>query len=267
MTHTVTKDYSVFDIPEVLNVLFHPRSETPPLEPNGPSLDIMFDVDVDARIGSRFHTAGKQDPILLFFHGNGEIASDYDDLAPMYTQMGVNFLVFDYRGYGQSTGHPTVAHMMADCRLLFEKALNYLRDKGYHGPVIIMGRSLGSASALEIASAFQDKIDALIIESGFAYIMPLLNLLGLYRTIPGISEEAGPENHEKIKTIGVPTLVIHAEYDHIIPFSDGQTLYDNSGSNDKSLLEIKGADHNTIFYSGLEAYMRAVFQLVNKLRS
>lgn len=259
------KDYSVFDIPEVLQVLFHPRGDLSSLSQTDSS-DLLINVGDGARIGARFHVAGKQDPILLFFHGNGEIASDYDDLAPMYTQMGINFMVFDYRGYGKSTGTPTVSHMMADCRTLFEKVMKTLRDQGFPGRVIIMGRSLGSASALEIASDFPDRIDALIIESGFAYIMPLLSLLGLYRSVPGINEEAGPENSEKIKSIRVPTLVIHAEYDHIIPFSDGKTLYDNSAAEDKILLEIKGADHNTIFYSGLEDYMRAVLNLANKFR-
>lgn len=260
-----TKDYSVFDIPEVLQVLFHPRPDLGSHRPHGSS-DLTFDVEGNVSIGARFHAVGKQDPIILFFHGNGEIASDYDDLAPLFTRMGLNFMVFDYRGYGRSTGMPTVTHMMADCRVLFEQALKMLGDQGYEGRIIVMGRSLGSASALEIASAFPDRIDAMIIESGFAYIMPLLSLLGLYTSIPGISEEAGPENHKKITSIQAPTLVIHAEHDHIIPFSDGQTLYDNSGAKDKTFLEIKGADHNTIFYSGLEDYMQAVFNLANKLR-
>lgn len=267
MTQKPNPNYAMLDIPEVLQILFHPRTELRPPLHGGAAQDLMFDVDSNARIGARFHSAGKQDPIIFFFHGNGEIASDYDDLAPMFTQMGLNFLVFDYRGYGRSTGHPTVTHMMADCRVLFEKALKTLRDKGFQGRIIVMGRSLGSASALEIASVFEDSIHALVIESGFAYILPLLTLLGLYKAMPGVSEEAGPLNFKKIASIRVPTLVIHAQNDHIIPFSDGQTLFDNSGAKDKTLLEIKGADHNSIFYSGLEEYMRAIFTLANKIRA
>ncbi|MBU1171083.1 MAG: lysophospholipase [Proteobacteria bacterium] len=261
------KDYSVFDIPDLLNILFHPRSEHLPSISDGSVTDLMFDVPDNARIGARFHIAGKDDPIILFFHGNGEIASDYDDLGPMFTAMGLNFMVFDYRGYGRSTGQPTINHMMADCRILFEKAREHLKEKGYLGRIIVMGRSLGSASAIEIAANYPIETDALIIESGFAFIIPLLNLLGLYRPIQGVCEEAGPMNAEKIKTITVPTLVIHAQNDHIIPFSDGQTLYHNSGSDNKRLLEIKGADHNTIFFKGLKEYMQAIKELADKIRS
>ena len=265
MTTSPKKDYTVFDVPEVLQVLFHPRVAS-----GGPdsseSRDMIFQMDDRVHIGARFHDVDKKGPILLFFHGNGEIASDYDDLSSMYTRMGINFLVFDYRGYGRSTGSPTMSHMMSDCRILFDKAVKTLRDKGFVGRIILMGRSLGSASALEIAWACPGCYDALIIESGFAYIMPLLELLGLYRTVPGINEKAGPENQKKISSVTVPTLVIHAQYDHIIPFSDGQTLFDSSGASDKSLLEIKGADHNTIFYLGLEEYMKAILDLSHKVR-
>lgn len=56
----------------------------------------------------------KNAPTLLFFHGNGEIVEDYDDIAQIYLKLGINFLPVDYRGYGRSTGSPTVTAMMRD---------------------------------------------------------------------------------------------------------------------------------------------------------
>lgn len=266
MTSQQSKDFSAFDAPDVLNVVFHPRAERRSPS-SGPSpFDLLVDIDEAVQIGIRCHPAGKNDPVIVFFHGNGEIASDYDDLGPLFTEHALNFIVCDYRGYGLSSGRPTISHMMNDCLILFDKILGWLRLNGYLGRIIVMGRSLGSASALEIASARPEAVDALIIESGFALIMPLLNLLGLYKTLPGLSEEGGPMNAEKIKTIDKPTLVIHAQFDHIIPFSDGQTLFNNAGAVDKQLLEIKGADHNTIFYRGLDDYMQAIQGLADKIR-
>jgi pimeloyl-ACP methyl ester carboxylesterase len=49
-----------------------------------------------------------------------------------------------------------------------------LKENNIEGKIIIMGRSLGSASALEICSYYHEKIDGLIVESGFAYAIPLL---------------------------------------------------------------------------------------------
>jgi alpha-beta hydrolase superfamily lysophospholipase len=260
------KDYSIFDRPELLNVLFHPRRDDESPTSDDSSRELLFEVSEKINIGAKLHMAAKKDPIILFFHGNGEIVSDYDDLGPLFTRMGINFFPFDYRGYGRSNGEPSVSAMMTDCHILFEKALEWLRKSGFIGKIIVMGRSLGSASAIEIASTHPAKTDGLIIESGFAYMMPLLRLLGLYGAIPGLDEAAGPMNFDKIKEIIMPTLVIHAQYDHIIPFTDGQTLYDNSGADDKILLEIKGADHNSIFSVGFGEYMKEVTTLADKLR-
>jgi len=60
-------------------------------------------------------------------------------------------------------------------------------------------------------------------------------------------------------------LVIHAEHDHIIPFSDGRALFETSMSRDKSMLKIPGANHNDIFAVGLSAYMDAVTRFANAL--
>jgi len=259
-------DYSAFDQPDILEVLFHPRGDFSIPSHDENTHDVFFDVAENVRIGSRFHAPEKTDPVILFFHGNGEIVSDYDDLGPFFTRMGLGFFAFDYRGYGRSTGKPTVTAMMSDSLRLFDQAVDFLKANGYSGSLIVMGRSLGSASALEIAANRTGKVDGLIIESGFAFMMPLLELLGLTRLIPGVSEENGPMNSEKIRRFSKPTLVIHAQYDHIIPFSDGLTLYDNSGAQDKTLLEVKGADHNNIFMVGFQDYMNAVKTLGDKLR-
>ena len=121
-----------------------------------------------------------------------------------------------------------------------------------------MGRSLGSASALELASRYEDRIAALIIESGFARTGPLLQLLGVNLRAMGFAEDSGIENVRKIRAFHKATLIIHAEKDHIIPFSDGRELYEASGARDKRLLMIPGANHNDIFFRGMGEYLKAV---------
>jgi hypothetical protein len=88
--------------------------------------------------------------------------------------------------------------------------------------------------------------------------MPLFRLIGIDPDALGYKESDGFENLEKIKTFYKPTLVIHAEYDHIIPFSDGQALYDASPAADKRLLKIPHANHNDILSVGFSDYMKAV---------
>lgn len=266
-------DYAALDRPEVLNFLFHPRVESgaPPqvaATHSGPAgtKDILIPVAEDVAIGARFHMTEMAAGNILFFHGNGEIVADYDELGGVYNQMGINFLAVDYRGYGRSTGKPTVSAMMQDCHIIFDFAHNWLRKNNFRGPIILMGRSLGSASVLELAAAHSAAVDGLIIESGFAYAGPLLQLLGIDIEALGFKEETGFGNIAKIKKFDKPTLIIHAEFDHIIPFSDGQALYQACPADNRTFLKIPGANHNDIFMRGLQEYLAAVGKLVESAR-
>lgn len=265
MKETSKADYSILDVPQVLSRLFHPRPESHLRTWEHPPIQALIPVEKDVVVGARFHMSRNDAPSILFFHGNGEIAADYDDLGPIYTGMGMNFLAVDYRGYGQSTGSPSVGAMMRDCHEIYRYVRNWLKENSYTGPFIVMGRSLGSASALELASSRGDEIDGLIIESGFARIAPLLELLGLDPQALGFKEENGPGNLEKIRAFEKPTLVIHAELDHIIPYADGDALYQASPAKDKRILQIPRANHNDIFQYGLPDYMAEVKLLSDRV--
>jgi len=261
MSGSSLADYSSLDHPEILGLLFHPRPEwKKPSHTEGVE-EMTIPVNDGTSIGAKLHHADKSAPVVLFFHGNGEIVSDYDDLGPVYSKMGINFLPVDYRGYGRSTGSPTVSGMMRDCHVIFEHLKKRLGEAGYCGPLIVMGRSLGSASALELAAHYEDEIDGLIIESGFANIIPLLKLVGVDINRLEITEKDDIGNIEKISGFYKPVLVIHAEYDHIIPFSDGQALFDSCASPDKRFLKVPGANHNNIFAVGIGDYLREVKKL------
>ena len=265
MPRTPPADYTALDRPDVLRFLFHPRKAAGTVDSGERFQEIRIPVEGDIRVGARFHMAHANGPTILFFHGNGEIVSDYDDIGPMFNRLGINFMAADYRGYGCSDGSPTVSAMMADCHRIFDFAEIWKTENGFTGPLIVMGRSLGSASALELAAACGDRIDGLVIESGFAWAGPLLRLLGVDPDRIGFDESSGFANVDKIRVFAKPTLIIHAEFDHIIPFSDGKALFDASVADDKILVQIPGANHNDIFMRGLDRYLEAIANLAEKL--
>lgn len=258
-------DYSALDRPEALAAIFHPRPElSPPPQHSGVS-DHLIPVTPDISVSARFHCTSVEGANILFFHGNGEIAADYDELGPIFNKLNINLLAADYRGYGRSGGSPTVSAMMSDCHVILDYARTWMDHNGHSGPMIIMGRSLGSASALELAATHAQHLDGLIIESGFAYAAALLRLLGIDPQRIGFKEESGFVNLDKIRRYSGPTLIIHAEFDHIIPFSDGQALFDASPNATKQLLKIPGANHNDILMRGFNAYMQSIQSLITNL--
>ena len=261
----MSNQYHILDRPDILSAIFHTRPQLGATPTTDTISDHLIPVEEGVRVGARFHLGSKNGANLLFFHGNGEIAADYDDLGPLYNGMGINLLAVDYRGYGMSDGHPTVSAMMADCHSIFEYAHSWLHQMGYRGPLILMGRSLGSASAIAVAARHQNRIGGLIIESGFAHAGPLLRLLGVDLTDLPIDRHDGFENLDKISICRIPTLIIHAEFDHIIPYSDGQALFKTSGAEDKQLLKIDGANHNDILMRGFDPYMQAIVNIAERI--
>lgn len=258
-------DYSTLDRPEVLDAIFHPRPDIS-LGTDNDSREIFVPVEDGTSVGSKFHLSETTSPNILYFHGNGEIVSDFDDLGAIFNKFELNFLPVDYRGYGRSGGTPTVTGMMRDCHYIFDFVRNWLNDNSYTGPLLVMGRSLGSACALELACNYKDFIQGLIIESGFANASHLLELLGIDTRTLGFREEIGFRNVDKISVFDKPCLVIHAELDHIIPFSDGKKLYEACPSEKKEFLNIPEANHNDIFFRDLEGYMHAVKRLADRTK-
>ncbi|MFH1155630.1 MAG: alpha/beta hydrolase [Pseudomonadota bacterium] len=258
-------DYSALDHPRVLPVLFHPRRDYGEPTPKASALDLMIPAGDRISIGACFHIRDTRSPCILFFHGNGEIVSDYDEFGELYNSVGLNLLVVDYRGYGRSTGNPSVSNMMRDCHDIFNFTHRFLEEKGCPGPLIVMGRSIGSASALELAASYPDRMNGLIIESGFAHAAPLIKLLGIDPDSIGFREKKGFGNVDKIRKWTGPTLIIHGELDHMIPFSDGRTLFDACGSSDKRLLKIPGAGHNDLFIREMSMYMEGVKTMADRI--
>ena len=265
MNDDIRRDYSALDRPDVGMVLFHPRKSAPSPDSRENFQEVRIPVAEGIAVGARFHLAHAGGPTLLFFHGNGEIVADYDDIAPLFNRLGIHLLVVDYRGYGISDGTPTASAMMADCHRIFDFIEKWKKEKGFYGPLIVMGRSLGSASALELAASHPDRFDGLIIESGFAWAGPLLRRLGVDPEGIGFDESAGFANVDKIKRFDKPTAIIHAEFDHIIPFTDGKALYDASPAEEKTLVTIFGANHNDIFLRGLDRYLETIVNLARTI--
>jgi pimeloyl-ACP methyl ester carboxylesterase len=256
--------YAKLDQPEIALFLFHPRAEVDSSPPPG-ATDCDIIVEEGVRVGARFHIGRVEDPNILFFHGNGEIVSDYDSIGPIYNEHGLNLLAVDYRGYGRSGGVPTVTSMMRDAHLIFKAVRRWLQDATHTGPLIIMGRSLGSACAIELAASYEGDISGLIIESGFAQTVPLLNCLGVDTQALGITEADGFKNAQKIGQFTKPTLIIHAQYDQLIPVMSAEILQVQCAARSKEFQMVPGADHNTVMMRAGKLYFEIIKRFTDKI--
>ena len=194
--------------------------------------------------------------VLLFFHGNaGNIAHRGESVA-IFHRLGLNVLIFDYRGYGHSAGKPSEPGLYEDAAA----AWRYLtRDRGLAPEeIVLFGRSLGGVVASRLAADVGP--GALILESTFSSardmahaVFPVLSRLIVLRFRFNATEY--------LQRVTCPVLVIHSPDDEIIPFRLGEKLY-RAAHSPKALVRI-GGDHNTGFIASQPAYEHALAAFIS----
>jgi len=184
---------------------------------------------------------------LLFCHGNaGNISHRLDSIRLLHS-LGLQVLIFDYRGYGQSEGKPSEIGTYRDV----DAAWHFLREaRGIPAEeIILFGRSLGAAVAADLASRVRPA--AVILESAFTSVPDLAATIYPWLPVRLLSRYRY-DNLAKLERIERPLLVVHAREDEIIPFSNGERLFQNAHE-PKRFLELHG-DHNDAFLTSREAY-------------
>lgn len=262
-TQTVQSSLTHMDRQEITRMLFHPV-QVPRNTPPAGAVDIDVPVAEGVTIACRLHSHATTSPTLIFFHGNGEIIPDYDAVGPMYGREQLNFLVAEYRGYGWSTGTPLTSTLLPDSNAVFLALRQWLGQHGYTGPLFVMGRSLGSASAIDVAVNHSEALSGLIIESGFAKTLPLAKVLGVDLAQMGIAEEQTFNNSAKIALFTKPTFILHGQYDQLIPLWQAETLQAESGAKSKEFQIVPGADHNSLIAMAGPLYFQAIRKFVDK---
>ena len=190
---------------------------------------------------------------LLFFHGNaGNISHRLESIA-IFNRLGLDVLIVDYRGYGQSSGRPTEQGTYEDARAAWE----YLRGERGVPPdrIVVFGRSLGGAVGAWLAAGLPEDAApaAVIVESSFTSGVDMARRL--YPVYPArLLTRLRYPVVDYVARLRSPVLVVHSRGDEIIPFTMGRRLYE-AAPQPKSFLELRG-DHNAGFWISRDSYMR-----------
>ena len=234
------------------SLAFHPTREiiATPADAGLRYEDVTLTADDGVRLHAWYVPAENARATLLFCHGNGGNLSWRVESLRIFHDLGLSSFVFDYRGYGQSEGSPSPEGVARDARA----AWNWLQDRGAaSGDIVLFGRSLGGAVALELTRSVRPR--ALILESTFASPFGVLHLDFM---APLLRAAVGDiwNSREAAERLTVPTLCIHSPDDGIVPFREGRRLYE-AVAGEKAFVEIRGS-HNGGFLRSREIYVPAL---------
>lgn len=191
------------------------------------------------------------DKTVLFFHGNGGNISHRGNSLTIFHKLKLNILIIDFPGYGNSEGIPSEKGLYQSANAAWQHLIS---DKKINPEkIIIFGRSLGGAVAVDLASRV--KSGGLILESTFSSIRDIVDII-----FPMFSNfiymRYSFDSLDKIKNVKMPILFIHSPDDRVIPYQLGKKLFDAALS-EKVFLKIKGG-HNDGFMQSISPYMKSL---------
>ncbi len=204
---------------------------------------IKLMTDDGETISAKFYENTAARFTILFSHGNAEDIGRNEPFVLKLRESGFSVLVYDYHGYGTSSGSPSEENTYKDINAAFRyliKKRNIPADR-----IIIYGRSVGGGPSVDLAS--REKVAGLIVESTFTSAS---RVLSRFRILPFDKFE----NIAKIASVTCPILVIHGKQDATIPFHHGEALF-AAANGRKSSLWIENAGHNDVFSVGGETYL------------
>jgi pimeloyl-ACP methyl ester carboxylesterase len=228
---------SIFDSAAFTRTLFFPRADAS--APPAGAVDRFADV-AGARLHVRCHAAAGARATLLLFHGNGEIAADYDEAADRFAAIGAALALAEFRGYGQSTGEPSLRAVISDARPLAELVPG--------APLIVMGRSLGGAAAHELFAHPTDRIAGVVLESAFSDLGRLIERRGLTPPAAFTADERATFSPlDKLARGRLPLLVLHGATDSLVRPDEATAAHQAAtAAVSRQLVFVPGRGHNDL---------------------
>jgi fermentation-respiration switch protein FrsA (DUF1100 family) len=179
---------------------------------------------------------------VLFAHGNAGNIGDRVAIFALLTEIGLDVLAFDYRGFGRSTGRPTEHGTYLDARA----ARRVLLEQPDVDPerVLYLGKSLGGGVMLELSTAHPPA--GLILMSTFTGIRDAAR--SVYPFLPRPLVPDAYPSERRIRTLRAPVLIMHGDQDELLPLRHAEKLY-AAAPEPKQLVVFPGAGHNDLIVS------------------
>ena len=189
--------------------------------------------------------------VLLYLHGNaGNISHRYDQIH-LLMFLGVAVFIVDYRGYGRSAGKPSEQGLYRDAR----GAWTWLTESHGIAPhaIVLLGKSLGGAVAIDLAAHEGIHPAGLIAESTYTSIAEMARLV--MPILPKAWIRTKMDSLTKISRVRCPKLFVHSPIDEVVPYALGRQLYE-AAPQPKQFYDVNGAGHNDTAYIGGKPYLR-----------
>ncbi|WP_263356432.1 alpha/beta hydrolase [Acidicapsa ligni] len=202
---------------------------------------------------------GEHQAAVLICHGIGEVVEHWVGVQRLLAEAGVASLVFDYSGYGGSSGWPSAAQCERDAVAAFA----YLQALVPEMPVSLLGFSLGSGIAAEVLP--QVKANRLVLFAAFTSYRAAARSLGVPVRLRFLVSNIW-NSMENLASCPVPVLVVHGTGDGLFPVQMALDLHERGGA-DSELVIVQGLGHSEPFYRPDPQYWGMIARWLTRKRA
>lgn len=194
----------------------------------------------------------------LYCHGNTGNLTTSAEIIPHVLAAGINIFFFDYRGFGRSSGRPSLRGVIADG---ITAARFHDKIRPHSIPSILYGYSLGGAIAAQVVR--HHPFDGLILQSTFTTLPELTR--ELYPRVPLHLVAGGDfDTLRAIRNLHVPLLLLHGHNDETVPCWMAHTLYEACPTQ-KTIQVVEGGLHKDLYVRDPDSLIWAINRFATSL--
>ncbi|CAF1001845.1 unnamed protein product [Adineta ricciae] len=179
-------------------------------------------------------------PMVIYLHGNAFDRSLFNrrgTCGKLRRELKYDVFMFDYRGFGDSTGSPTEEGLIQDARYVYDWLHNMTNGQR---KIYLWGQSLGSAVACQLAARLSDDesktLAGIVLEAAFInmhqairthYLSLLFQWQPWFTSLTGkalLSTKLGFQTRGHLSSVNCPCVILHADDDYTVPYNHGQQL-------------------------------------------
>lgn len=224
--------------------------------------DVEFVSEDARRLHGWWIPVEEEAPTILVCHGNAGNIADRVWLAKDFARLGVNIFLFDYRGYGKSSGFPTERGLYRDARAAYEVVRARYAD-AERPPVVVYGRSLGGAVAVQLAC--DRPVRGLILEGTFTSARDMARVIYPWLPLGWVLSQRFDVERKIAQLSGIPKIIAHSRDDEVVPYRLGRRVY-QAAAEPKVFCELTGS-HNDSGWETTPSYWREIEQLLQRVRA
>jgi len=226
------------------DMIYHPSGEAvSPDKAGAPSSFVEVGVVTEDGLNLKgwYSPPTSKNVTIVFFHGNADYLKNIVYVAEPYVNAGYGFLLAEYRGYSMLPGRPSENGLYADARAYVMKAVDLGSDIAH---IVVMGHSLGTGVAVQMASEFNPA--GLVLIAPFTSITALANAEYPFLPIDFMLFDHFASEHKIGHLPNTPVMIVHGSDDDVVPLAQGRKLFDLA-KDPKVFRLMEGRSHSDLF--------------------